>query len=153
MQTVTCNRGHSDMACPACCARSRAFIRAAADDDELPVPSPTFLLQNIYNDHAGAAGNGGGSNCLACLLARSQTYVTAARPAAAGRVPAWPAHGRLPVKACTARDLRPDMAPPPPLQARPSTTLTCTAWLRGTTWPASTSPPPSPRCVCGWVGL
>ncbi|PRW05813.1 tRNA threonylcarbamoyladenosine biosynthesis [Chlorella sorokiniana] len=32
---------------------SRAFIRTAADDDELPVPSPTFLLQNIYNDHAG----------------------------------------------------------------------------------------------------
>ncbi|KAI7841418.1 hypothetical protein COHA_004813 [Chlorella ohadii] len=32
---------------------SRAFIRAAADDEELPVPSPTFLLQNIYNDHAG----------------------------------------------------------------------------------------------------
>ncbi|KAI3428791.1 hypothetical protein D9Q98_007610 [Chlorella vulgaris] len=32
---------------------SRAFIRAAADDDELPVPSPTFLLQNIYNEHPG----------------------------------------------------------------------------------------------------
>ena len=33
---------------------SRAFIRAAAQDDELPVPSPTFLLQNIYSDHPGA---------------------------------------------------------------------------------------------------
>ncbi|EFN58117.1 hypothetical protein CHLNCDRAFT_57163 [Chlorella variabilis] len=32
---------------------SRAFIRAAAKDEELPVPSPTFLLQNIYTDHQG----------------------------------------------------------------------------------------------------
>ncbi|KAL4428029.1 hypothetical protein ABPG75_002118 [Micractinium tetrahymenae] len=32
---------------------SRAFIRAAAEDEDLPVPSPTFLLQNIYTEHAG----------------------------------------------------------------------------------------------------
>eukprot|EP00887_Chlorella_sp_A99_P001922 scaffold18.g1922.t1 len=31
----------------------RAFIRAAAGDDRLPVPSPTFLLQNIYVEHEG----------------------------------------------------------------------------------------------------
>ncbi len=30
---------------------SRAFVRAAADDPLLPVPSPTFLLQNTYDDH------------------------------------------------------------------------------------------------------
>lgn len=29
---------------------SRAFIRAAADEPSLPVPSPTFLLQNIYEE-------------------------------------------------------------------------------------------------------
>jgi tRNA threonylcarbamoyladenosine biosynthesis protein TsaE len=32
---------------------SRAFIRAVAEDDFLPVPSPTFLLQNTYNEHQG----------------------------------------------------------------------------------------------------
>lgn len=31
-------------------AFSRAFIRAAAGDDELPVPSPTFLLHNVYDE-------------------------------------------------------------------------------------------------------
>lgn len=30
---------------------SRSFIRAAALDPELPVPSPTFLLLNTYEDH------------------------------------------------------------------------------------------------------
>ncbi|GAX76104.1 hypothetical protein CEUSTIGMA_g3547.t1 [Chlamydomonas eustigma] len=30
---------------------SRAFIRAASDDPSLPVPSPTFLLQNTYDQH------------------------------------------------------------------------------------------------------
>ncbi|GBF90954.1 hypothetical protein Rsub_03809 [Raphidocelis subcapitata] len=34
-------------------AFSRAFIRAAADDPWLTVPSPTFLLQQIYEDHEG----------------------------------------------------------------------------------------------------
>jgi tRNA threonylcarbamoyl adenosine modification protein YjeE len=29
---------------------SRAFVRAAAQDPYLPVPSPTFLLQNIYDE-------------------------------------------------------------------------------------------------------
>ena len=32
---------------------SREFIRAAVGDEDLPVPSPTFLLQNIY-DQPGA---------------------------------------------------------------------------------------------------
>ncbi|GLC34765.1 hypothetical protein PLESTM_000237700 [Pleodorina starrii] len=32
---------------------SRAFIRAVAEDDFLPVPSPTFLLQNTYDEHQG----------------------------------------------------------------------------------------------------
>lgn len=36
-------------------ACSRAFIRAASEDEDLPVPSPTFLLQNMYTEHAGAA--------------------------------------------------------------------------------------------------
>lgn len=35
--------------------RSRAFIREAEQDDELPVPSPTYLLQELYEEHAGAA--------------------------------------------------------------------------------------------------
>lgn len=34
---------------------SRTFIRAAAGDEALAVPSPTFLLQNVYDDHAGPA--------------------------------------------------------------------------------------------------
>lgn len=42
---------HTHPCCPPC---SRSFIRAAADDEDLPVPSPTFLLQNIYSEHAGA---------------------------------------------------------------------------------------------------
>lgn len=29
-------------------------MRAAADDEDLPVPSPTYLLQNIYDDLEGA---------------------------------------------------------------------------------------------------
>ena len=33
---------------------SRAYIRAAYCDDTLPVPSPTYLLQNIYDDLEGA---------------------------------------------------------------------------------------------------
>ena len=32
---------------------SRAFIRAAYEDDTLPVPSPTYLLQNIYDELEG----------------------------------------------------------------------------------------------------
>ena len=34
--------------------RSRAFVRAAADHETLPVPSQTFLLQNIYDELEGA---------------------------------------------------------------------------------------------------
>lgn len=37
-------------------AFARAFIRAAALDDELPVPSPTFLLHNVYDDDVVADG-------------------------------------------------------------------------------------------------
>lgn len=36
-----------------CAGCSRAFIRAVEEDDELPVPSPTYLLQTIYDEHAG----------------------------------------------------------------------------------------------------
>lgn len=32
---------------------SRAFIRAVAQDPELTVPSPTFLLQLVYDEHEG----------------------------------------------------------------------------------------------------
>lgn len=31
-------------------AFARAFVRSAAQDEELPVPSPTFLLHNVYDD-------------------------------------------------------------------------------------------------------
>ena len=27
---------------------SRAYIRAVEEDDQMPVPSPTYLLQNVY---------------------------------------------------------------------------------------------------------
>ena len=37
-------------------AFARSFIRAAALDDELPVPSPTFLLHNVYDDDVVADG-------------------------------------------------------------------------------------------------
>ncbi|EIE25100.1 hypothetical protein COCSUDRAFT_9560, partial [Coccomyxa subellipsoidea C-169] len=33
---------------------SRAFIRAFTDDPDLPVPSPTYLLQNTYDNAKGA---------------------------------------------------------------------------------------------------
>ena len=32
---------------------SRAFVRSIARDYELPVPSPTFLLHNTYDEHEG----------------------------------------------------------------------------------------------------
>jgi hypothetical protein len=34
---------------------SRAFIRAAAGDPTLPVPSPTYLLQIIYDEQEGGS--------------------------------------------------------------------------------------------------
>jgi tRNA A37 threonylcarbamoyladenosine biosynthesis protein TsaE len=34
-------------------ARSRAFVRALVDDPLLPVPSPTFLLLQAYEEHTG----------------------------------------------------------------------------------------------------
>ena len=42
---------------PLVCVPSRAFIRWACADDELPVPSPTYLLQNTYENEAGKAGD------------------------------------------------------------------------------------------------
>ena len=33
---------------------SRAFIRAVMEDPDFPVPSPTFTLQTIYDEHEGA---------------------------------------------------------------------------------------------------
>lgn len=50
---VAAVRHPSCRAAAAIAARSRAFIRAAADDPQLPVPSPTYLLQLIYSDHEG----------------------------------------------------------------------------------------------------
>jgi hypothetical protein len=35
------------------CPHSRAFIRAATEDPYLTVPSPTFLLQQLYEIHEG----------------------------------------------------------------------------------------------------
>ena len=35
------------------CQCSRAYIRALAQDEELPVPSPTYLLQNTYDETEG----------------------------------------------------------------------------------------------------
>lgn len=32
---------------------SRAFIRAVMEDPDYPVTSPTFTLQNIYDEHEG----------------------------------------------------------------------------------------------------
>ncbi|KAK9819615.1 hypothetical protein WJX72_000319 [[Myrmecia] bisecta] len=32
---------------------SRAFIRAAYEDQSTPVPSPTYLLQNVYDEYEG----------------------------------------------------------------------------------------------------
>jgi hypothetical protein len=36
-----------------CLPRSRAFVRAVMQDDYLPVTSPTFLLQNVYETDQG----------------------------------------------------------------------------------------------------
>ena len=47
---------------------SRGFIRFAAEDDELPVPSPTYLLQQIYDDHPGVLGYSKGLLCSWTLL-------------------------------------------------------------------------------------
>ena len=38
---------------------SRAFVRAAAGDDDLPVPSPTYLLQNVYDELDGVVHSHG----------------------------------------------------------------------------------------------
>ena len=43
---------------------SRAFVRAVADDALLPVPSPTYLLLQAYEDHAGPCAPCGGSLAL-----------------------------------------------------------------------------------------
>lgn len=43
----------SELSTALCQLCSRAFIRAAADDEDLAVPSPTYLLQNIYDAHEG----------------------------------------------------------------------------------------------------
>jgi tRNA A37 threonylcarbamoyladenosine biosynthesis protein TsaE len=43
-------------------AFSRAFVRAAAGDPFLPVPSPTFLLLNTYEGFGDGGGNDGGGD-------------------------------------------------------------------------------------------
>ena len=49
-----------------CC--SREFIRSAYDEPDLPVPSPTYLLQNIYDDLEGTRLTGRPCSLLACAL-------------------------------------------------------------------------------------
>jgi len=53
-------------------------VRAAAEDEALPVPSPTFLLQNIYDELEGAQPLGSGPVTLQadtalrpCMCART----------------------------------------------------------------------------------
>ena len=41
--------------------RSRAFVRAAAGDPDLAVPSPTYLLHNVYDDVDGEGRGRGGA--------------------------------------------------------------------------------------------
>jgi hypothetical protein len=41
--------------------RSRAFVRAAASDPDLAVPSPTYLLHNVYDDVDGEGRGRGGA--------------------------------------------------------------------------------------------
>lgn len=49
---AVCSAGPvGDLLQPSCC--SREFIRAAYGDPYQPVPSPTYLLQNIYDDLQG----------------------------------------------------------------------------------------------------
>ena len=50
-------------------AFARAFVRAAAGDDELPVPSPTYLLHNVYDDVDGERREGWEGVC-ACVWGR-----------------------------------------------------------------------------------
>lgn len=106
---------------------SRAFIRAAADDDELPVPSPTFLLQHIYTDHKGRTAFLPGS-----LKAWQPPLLTSCCCRRCCPVPhCW--EGEVAEKHPAAihphrfrqtTHLHPH---PPPKQARQSTTLICTA--------------------------
>jgi hypothetical protein len=49
-----------------CC--SREFIRSAYDEPDLPVPSPTYLLQNIYDDLEGTRLTGRPCSLLMCAL-------------------------------------------------------------------------------------
>ena len=55
-----------------CAGCSRAFIRAVEEDDELPVPSPTYLLQNIYDEHAGKTFGSPAPNHLHSLTSAAQ---------------------------------------------------------------------------------
>ncbi|KAL3132375.1 hypothetical protein ABBQ32_008945 [Trebouxia sp. C0010 RCD-2024] len=52
-------------------AFSRAFIRSAFEDDTLSVPSPTYLLQQVYE---GVSGNGKPSCSCDRSLVTSQPY-------------------------------------------------------------------------------
>jgi tRNA threonylcarbamoyladenosine biosynthesis protein TsaE len=42
-------------------AWARAFVRAAAGDPDLPVPSPTYLLHNVYDEVCEGEGGGEGA--------------------------------------------------------------------------------------------
>jgi tRNA A37 threonylcarbamoyladenosine biosynthesis protein TsaE len=93
---------------PLALPRSRAFIRAAADDPGLTVPSPTFLLQQIYDDHEGArrAGQGQGRAHAAAPRGRLR-----ASPDSRHRRPllAWPGCPSL----CCRRPRRRHITPSP----------------------------------------
>lgn len=52
---MTCSTGPEVLTTYLCDCdwHSRAFIREAEQDVDLPVPSPTYLLQELYEEHAG----------------------------------------------------------------------------------------------------
>ena len=66
-------------------ACSRAFVRAAMDDPDFPVPSPTFTLQNVYDEHQGAP-----TACCARRLRRWQPPADAPVPGRPGDPPLRP---------------------------------------------------------------
>jgi hypothetical protein len=109
-------------------ARSRAFIRAAAEDPDLTVPSPTFLLQLVYEEQEGRWPR--------ALCLRAQPNARAVAPCQ----PWLRRDGRAAVDARWSPPRRPVLLQPtpwqawshgcpprPPLQARPSTTWTSIA--------------------------
>jgi len=73
-------------------------VRAAAEDETLPVPSPTFLLQNIYDELEGAQPLGSGPVALKLTLLCGPACMSAP---ARHRCPGLAADARLLCTACT----------------------------------------------------